>query len=121
MLIKYLLLYYNKWKLNKLTSAKVNSVVYNFYYAGKLIRVLCSLLLEAMISGIIDMWELVTYSGGVNTTIAAFCQAFDHYFRFEKRNLWIESGLNQESADKSSEDCLVFASSKIDHLFRKEE
>ena len=39
-----------------------------------------------MISGIIDMWELVTYSGGVNTTIAAFCQAFDHYFRFEKRN-----------------------------------
>ena len=42
----------------------------------------------------------------MNTTIAAFCQAFDHYFRFEKRNLWIESGLNQEGADKSSEDCL---------------
>ena len=57
----------------------------------------------------------------MNTTIATFCQAFDHYFRFEKRNLWIESGLNQEGADKSSEDCLVFASSKIDHLFRKEE
>lgn len=40
MLIKYSILYYNKWKLNKLTSAKVNSVVYNFYYAGKLIRVI---------------------------------------------------------------------------------
>ena len=103
MLIKYLILYYNKWKLNKLTLAKVNSVLYNFYLAGKLIRVFCSLLLEAMISGIIDMCS----HGGVNTTIAAFCQAFDHYFRFEKRNLWIESGLNQEGADKSSEDCLV--------------
>ena len=76
MLIKYLILYYNKWKLNKLTLAKVNSVLYNFYLAGKLIRVFCSLLLEAMISGIIDMCS----HGGVNTTIAAFCQAFDHFF-----------------------------------------
>ena len=64
MLIKHLMLCYNKWKLNKLTLAKVNSVLYNFYLAGKLIRVFCSLLLEAMISGIIDMWELVTYTRG---------------------------------------------------------
>ena len=34
--------------------------------------------------------------------------------------MWIESRLNQEGSDKSSEDCLVLASCKIDHLFRKE-
>ena len=52
--------------------------------------------------------------------MAAFYPASDHYFGFEKRNVWIESGLNQEGTDKSAEDCLVFASCKIDHLFRKE-
>jgi len=44
MLIKYLILYYDKCKLNKSTLAKVNSVLYIFYLAGKLIRVFCSLL-----------------------------------------------------------------------------
>ena len=59
-----------------------------------------------------SQWEFIT--------IAAFCPASDHYFRFEKRNLWIESRLNQEGTDKSAEDCPVFASYKIDHLCRKE-